>query len=226
VAGSARQREIHGRLVLGLLESLEEDGFKSQRRLAAELGIALGLVNAYLNRCIQKGLVKVAEAPARRYSYYLTPKGFIEKSRLSIEYLTCSFGFFRAAKLDCLKLFDLARQRGLFRFVLEGASDLAEIVMICARDTDIQIVAIVDSMANRPRFAGVPIFRAYTEILESVDALVITHFGYTQSDFSMAVAHFGADRVLVPTLLLKSITREAELYGTESLVRRPYAPKR
>src|SRR4029079_17507787 len=124
-------------------------------------------VNAYLNRCIQKGLVKVAEAPARRYSYYLTPKGFIEKSRLSIEYLTYSFGFFREAKLDCLKLFDLARQRGLFRFVLEGASDLAEIVMICARDTDIQIVAIVDSMANRPRFAGVPIFRAYTEILES-----------------------------------------------------------
>ena len=211
MAVAAKRRENHGRLVLGLLESLEEDGFKSQRRLAAELGVALGLVNAYLNRCIQKGLVKVAEAPAHRYTYYLTPKGFIEKSRLSIDYLTYSFGFFREAKLDCLKLFDLARERGLVKFAIEGVSDLAEIVIICARDTDIQIVAIVDPTTNRRRLAGVPIFRAYTEIADVVDALVVAQFGYTQSDISAAVAHFGADRVLIPTLLLKSITRETGL---------------
>ena len=92
------------RVVLGLLESVEQDGGKSQRRLAAELGIALGLVNAYLNRCIQKGLVKVSQAPARRYAYYLTPQGFVEKSRLSLEYLTYSFRFFRQARLDCQQL--------------------------------------------------------------------------------------------------------------------------
>ena len=47
--------------------------------LAAELGMAVGLVNAYLNRCIQKGLVKATQAPARRYAYYLTPQGFARK---------------------------------------------------------------------------------------------------------------------------------------------------
>ena len=100
VAASIRPSEDE-RVVLGLLESVEQDGAKSQRRLAAELGIAVGLVNAYLNRCIQKGLVKVSQAPARRYAYYLTPQGFVEKSRLSLEYLTYSFRFFRQAKLDC-----------------------------------------------------------------------------------------------------------------------------
>jgi DNA-binding MarR family transcriptional regulator len=208
VAVSAQERGHDGRLVLGLLESVEEDGFKSQRRLAAELGIALGLVNAYLNRCIQKGLVKAAKAPARRYAYYLTPKGFIEKSRLSIEYLTYSFGFFREAKLDCLKLFDQARQRGLVRFALEGVSDLAEIAIICARDTDIQVVAIVDATTNRRHLAGIPIIQGYAKIANAVDGLVITQFGFTQANLSTAVAHFGADRVLLPRLLLKSITRE------------------
>jgi hypothetical protein len=209
VAVPVRQRGDDGRLVLGLLESVDEDGFKSQRRLAAELGIALGLVNAYLNRCIQKGLVKVAEAPARRYVYYLTPKGFVEKSRLSLEYLTYSFGVFRDAKLDCIRLFDLARQRGLVRFALDGASDLAEIAIICARDTHIQIVAVVDATTTRPRVSGIPVLRSYAEITDVVDGLIITQFGYTDANIAKAVAKFGPDRVLVPRLLLKSIKRDA-----------------
>ena len=53
-------------ILLGILESVERNGGQSQRHLAAELGIALGLVNAYLKRCVRKGLVKVSEAPARR----------------------------------------------------------------------------------------------------------------------------------------------------------------
>ena len=53
-------------ILLGLLESVERDGAKSQRRLAGELDIALGLVNAYIRRCIKKGLVKVTQAPAGR----------------------------------------------------------------------------------------------------------------------------------------------------------------
>ena len=114
------------RLVLGLLESVEQDGAKTQRRLAAELGIAVGLVNAYLNRCIQKGLVKVTEAPARRYAYYLTPQGFVEKSRLSLQYLTYSFRFFRQAKIDCLNAFQAARELGIGHVALSGVSDLAE----------------------------------------------------------------------------------------------------
>ena len=57
----------NSRIVLGLLHSVERDGGQSQRRLGSELGIALGLVNAYLKRCVKKGLIKVGHAPARRY---------------------------------------------------------------------------------------------------------------------------------------------------------------
>src|ERR1700687_3553185 len=96
------------RIVLDLLNSVD-DGAQSQRRIAEELGIALGLVNAYLKRCIKKGLVKVGQAPARRYAYYLTPQGFAEKSRLTVEYLSDSFSFFRRARTDCAAVFATAR---------------------------------------------------------------------------------------------------------------------
>src|SRR5438045_4898592 len=84
----------NARIVLGLLESVERDGVQSQRKLASELGIALGLVNAYLKRCVRKGLLKIGQAPPRRYAYYLKPHGFAEKSRLTVEYLYSSFYFF------------------------------------------------------------------------------------------------------------------------------------
>ena len=102
----------NNRIVLGLLESLGRESAQSQRRLAAELGIAVGLVNIYLKRCVKKGLLKMSDAPARRYAYYLTPQGFSEKARLTLEYLSFSFDLFRRAKADCRSVFVAAGTLG------------------------------------------------------------------------------------------------------------------
>src|SRR3974390_3018174 len=123
------------RIMLGVLESVQRGEVQSQRRLASELGVALGLVNAYLKRCITKGLVKVGDAPARRYAYYLTPRGFTEKSRLTFEYLSYSFSLFRRAKTEYTATLNEARERGIGRVALLGVSDLAENAAIRALDT-------------------------------------------------------------------------------------------
>src|SRR3984893_2203604 len=131
------------RIGIGRLTSVEFDGARSQRRIAAELDVALGLVNAYLKRAIKKGLVKVRQAPARRYAYYLTPQGFSEKSRLTIEYLSSSFSLFRKAKEEYARIFERAHALGFDRIVLAGKSDLCEIAILCALDSPISIVAVV-----------------------------------------------------------------------------------
>src|SRR6185312_15137881 len=131
------------RIMLGLLDAVEQDRAQSQRLLASELGIALGLVNAYLKRCVKKGLVKVSEAPTRRYAYYLTPQGFAEKSRLTVDYLSYSFSFFRRARSDCADAFAAAEANGWTKVVLAGRSDLAEIARICAIETRVDVIGIV-----------------------------------------------------------------------------------
>src|SRR5246500_2929871 len=138
------------RIVLNLLNSVD-DGAQSQRRIAEDLGIALGLVNAYLRRCIKKGLVKVSEAPARRYAYYLTPRGFAEKSRLAVDYMSYSFWLFRRARSDYAKVLGVARARGFTRIALAGVSDLAEIAAICALEDGTQIAAVIDPASTRAR---------------------------------------------------------------------------
>jgi DNA-binding MarR family transcriptional regulator len=189
------------RIVLGLLTSVEVDGQRSQRRIAAELGVALGLVNAYLKRSIKKGLVKVGQAPARRYAYYLTPQGFSEKSRLTIEYLTSSFSLFREAKEDYGKVFDRAHRLGLGRIVLAGKSDLCEIAILCAVDGPVTIVAVVDPDDNASPFIGVKVVQSYADVAEPFDGIVVTELTRARSVFDEAIAAFGAQRVLAPDLL-------------------------
>ncbi len=191
----------HERIVLGLLSSVENDGEQSQRHIAAELGIALGLVNAYLKRCIKKGLVKVHDAPARRYAYYLTPQGFAEKSRLTVQYLSDSFSFFRLAKSDCARVFELAKARGFGRLVLAGKSDLAEIAILSAVETGVAVVAVVDPRSEDVRFVGVDVRRSFEEIEVQFDAVIVTDVARAKTSFDTAVAVVGADRVLVPALL-------------------------
>ena len=64
------------KITLGLLNMVQGNSAMSQRSMAGDLGIALGLANSYLKRCVKKGLIKVSQAPAIRYVYYLTPNGF------------------------------------------------------------------------------------------------------------------------------------------------------
>jgi DNA-binding MarR family transcriptional regulator len=190
----------NARIMLGLLESVER-GATSQRSLADELGIALGLVNAYLKRCVKKGLVKVRQAPARRYAYYLTPHGFAEKSRLTVEFLSSSFGFFRQAKADCSAALQTAAARGLQRIALAGISDLAEVAMICAPECGVQIVAVVDPRSTLSRFVGLPVVTSIEAIAADCDGVLVTDLVRARETFEAAAARLGADRVLAPRLL-------------------------
>jgi len=117
-------------IVLRLLSSIERDSAITQRKLAGHLGIALGLANAYLRRCIRKGFVKVTRVPLNRYAYYLTPQGFTEKSRLTADYFSASLNFFRRARGDCRALLAQCATDGWSRVALYGAGDLAEIAML------------------------------------------------------------------------------------------------
>jgi DNA-binding MarR family transcriptional regulator len=200
----------NARIVLGLLESVERDGAQSQRKLASDLGIALGLVNAYLKRCVKKGLLKIGQVPPRRYAYYLTPHGFAEKSRLTVEYLSSSFSFFRRAREDCSSVLKIARSRGWNRVVLVGVSDLAEIATICALEEGITIVAVVDANATSDRFVGTLVVHSLEAVPGQFDALVVTDLQATRESIKPVIGQFGTDRVLIPALLGIPLNRATE----------------
>jgi len=193
--------------MLGLLAAVERDSALTQRHLARELGIALGLANAYLRRCAKKGLIKMRQVPLNRYAYYLTPRGFAEKSRLTAEYLSTSFDFFRQARRDCATLLAAAVERGWRRVALVGAGELAEIAVLGAAESGVDIVAVID--AEGPRScAGRPVVADLAALSPgaALDAVIVTDMRAPQACYeatltAAAVQGLSAERVLAPQLL-------------------------
>jgi hypothetical protein len=183
------------RVLLGLLHSVERDAIQSQRSLASEFGVALGMVNTCLRYCVRKGYVRVKRIPARRYAYFVTPKGIMEKSRLTAAHLSSSLSFFRQAREDCRASFRMAQSRGWRRLALVGAGELADIAMLCAEGEMIDLVGMVDDAYPKSLFRKLPVTRTVAS-LPPVDGLIVTEMHTPQATYNRLVSEIDPQRVL------------------------------
>ncbi|GIK98108.1 MAG: hypothetical protein BroJett029_23170 [Alphaproteobacteria bacterium] len=194
------KRALEMELTLRLLDDVGGERLTSQRSLALRLGIAVGLANAYLKRCMRKGWIKVRQVPARRYAYYLTPQGFAEKRRLTAEYLGYSLSFFRSARTQCLDLLEAARRRGATRILLAGGGDLAEIATLAAREAGVELVGAWAPGCNRTTIAGVPVLPELPAAT-AYDAVLLTEIRQPQERFEELRDRLGETPILAPALL-------------------------
>jgi DNA-binding MarR family transcriptional regulator len=188
------------RITLELLNAIHDGKASSQRSLARDLGIALGLANAYVKRCITKGYIKVQQIPRNRYAYYLTPQGFTEKTRLTARFLSQSFSLFREARQQYAALLDHCRREGWARVALYGAGSLAEIVQVIASAQGVSVVAIVDPDGAAGSDGSVPTYRDLASV-GPVDAVIITDLQDPQRGFDALAAEIPPQRLLAPPLL-------------------------
>jgi DNA-binding transcriptional regulator LsrR (DeoR family) len=195
-----QQTDSETAITLNLLNAVEENDAVTQRSMAREMGIALGLANAYLKRCVRKGLIKVIQAPPNRYSYYLTPEGFGEKSKLTAQYLAGSFRFFRNARVQCAKALTRCRAHGWQRVALVGVSELAEIATLTARDADMTLVGIIDTNSRKRRFADLKVSRNL-EAFHGIDAVIVTDLAKPQATYDALAGKLEDNRILTPSLL-------------------------
>jgi hypothetical protein len=186
--------------LLGLLHSVSRGGSRSQRHMASEINMALGLVNTYLKFCVRKGYVKVKRAPTRRYAYFLTPKGMAEKSRLTVAHLTHSLSFFRSARENSDRLFDEAEARGWRRIGLAGSGELAEIVFLCVDAHAPRLVGVIDPNAKRTSFRGLPVVSC-AAALGNVDAVIVAEQDDPQGAYDRLRSEMDMERILVLEVL-------------------------
>lgn len=189
------------RLTLELLGAIERGGDVSQRHLASQMGVALGLTNLYLKRCAKKGLVKIREAPANRYFYYLTPKGFAEKSRLTARFLSDSLSFYRHSAESLNELYRDCIAEGWRRLVLCGLSDLTEIAMLRINETGLKVVGVYEPGSDTNEFLGRPVYRDWRSCPDA-DAYVVTGLRDPLVILAEVTRNVGdGERVLVPKVL-------------------------
>ena len=195
-------------LTLELLKAIDQKDDISQRHLAQQMGVALGLANSYLKRCVKKGWIKISTAPANRYMYYLTPTGFAEKARLTAEFFSTSLALFRQSGDEYTSIFEHCAQQQYSRIVLAGLSDLTEIALMRGLQSRANLVAVYQPGAGRSDFFDVPVVSVLPGI-DQYDCVVLTSMEQTNELLSELEVTVSQDRLFVPEMLLTMKYRQA-----------------
>ena len=163
--------DLESRRDLQLLEALEQESTVTQRTLAAQLGIALGLTNLYLKRLIHKGYVKCITVSPNRLMYSLTPKGVARKARLTYEFMKYSLDFYHDARRHLRRNLINGVSQGK-RIAIYGTGDAAELVYLLLREMGLELVAVFGPQQDG-QFLGLPIRAIADHHAEPFDILVV-----------------------------------------------------
>ncbi|MFA5074242.1 MAG: winged helix-turn-helix transcriptional regulator [Nitrospirota bacterium] len=139
---------------LQILDELSTNDTLTQRDLSTRLGLALGLVNSYIKNLVSKGFITVKAIPPKRYAYYLTPKGFAEKTRLTYDLLHDYTRIYKEARKNLKSLFKEMMNQGKKRVIFAGTDEVAEIAYITLQETDMQLVGIIATDEIGSNFFG------------------------------------------------------------------------
>ncbi|MFC1698972.1 winged helix-turn-helix transcriptional regulator [Candidatus Omnitrophota bacterium] len=136
---------------LQVLEEISKNSDISQRKLAQRLGVALGVTNACLKKMINKGLVKVKGLNHKRIAYYLTPKGFGEKTKLTYHFLQHTIHYYSDLKDSISAKLSTLSEAGHRRIVCYGAGEVMEVAFIILNESNFNffVLAIVDDNVNK-----------------------------------------------------------------------------
>ncbi|MBE7473071.1 MAG: winged helix-turn-helix transcriptional regulator [Anaerolineales bacterium] len=129
---------------LEILNHIEENPDTTQADLAIQLGVAVGSVNWYLKRLINKGYIKVTQMQRRRLRYLLTPKGLAEKAHLTTSFMQASLHWYRETRESSKRLLQEVQQAGYDTVCIEGDGDLAEIIYLTCLEAHIKVKRPVD----------------------------------------------------------------------------------
>lgn len=160
---------------LRILEEVEKTPNLSQRTLAKNLNVALGVANACIHTLVRKGMIKISGDNNRSITYHLTKKGILHKSMLAMEWTKNTISFYREARQQVvLKLANLS-DKGVKTIVLYGVNELTEIAAIVASETNIEILGIInnDDSYVKKSLLGVPIGNINLIKDKNPDAIVV-----------------------------------------------------
>ena len=128
---------------LTLFNTVESRPEINQRQLARELDVSLGLTNTYFQRVLKKGWVRANQVKPRRWLYFLTPQGALEKSRLSLSYMHRTLESFRELKRKGDEHLRILSNKGVSGIHLCGEKDLTEVLSFCFSGVEIELLSMI-----------------------------------------------------------------------------------
>ncbi len=161
---------------LQILNEISKDYPVTQREMAKNLNIALGLANTYLKRLARKGHIMVKTMPGNRIIYNLTPQGIAEKASLTHEYMKYSFEYYKNIRMKFKESFFEIEKSRVRKIVFYGAGEVAEIAYISLNGLNLDLLFLVDDYRNGAKFLDKDVHTKEKLLQTDFDKVIITAF--------------------------------------------------
>jgi DNA-binding MarR family transcriptional regulator len=124
---------------LAILDRVIADPDISQAALAGDLQVAIGTVNARMQRLVKKGYVQVERTRRRKLRYKVTPAGLTFHQALTHAYLEQSFFLYRHVRQKVKNVLRTLKDADVHRVRLVGEGDVAEICRLTCLEQHISL---------------------------------------------------------------------------------------
>ena len=135
-----------------ILDLIEKNKNITQRKMSESIGIAVSMVNKYLDDYEKSGYIKRKYKTTKTVKYLVTKKGTERRKLLNIWYLKSSHDVYISAKDNITSFLNQIIEKGFKKILLYGAGEVAEIMLQVMNDDNnipLKVLAVVDDDMNR-----------------------------------------------------------------------------
>lgn len=130
------------KILTNIQKTLEVDPNANQRILAQNSNVSLGMMNAVLKRCIERGWLAVKNLNMKKVCYCLTAQGFEEISRRSTNYMKRSFSMMNDYAAGVTKALNEAKLNGCDKVVLIGRSNVQFVLEWACEKNNLEFILL------------------------------------------------------------------------------------
>jgi DNA-binding MarR family transcriptional regulator len=137
-----------------LLNEIARDSLVTQAALSKRLGIAVGSVNWYIKRLIQRGWIKVSHMDRTRLKYDLTSQGMHVFSNRAMLYARDSLKVYGDLRIKAKNLIGELKHRGVRQVYLSGNDEMMDILRLTCIENGISFSQAPRVVMLRPAGQG------------------------------------------------------------------------
>ncbi len=163
---------------LSVLLAIHDAPESSQHGIGKTTRLSSSMVNNYIKRLKEEGLITISGNTNRTQSYHLTADGQQMLREALLEYSADIVQLYGSVKREIAKILSGFYQEGIRTVVLFGAAETAEVVHLAIKQTQLVMIGVVDSDASKH---GKPFNGLLIQPPEEIkrirpDAVIITSF--------------------------------------------------
>ncbi|WP_294431720.1 winged helix-turn-helix transcriptional regulator [uncultured Treponema sp.] len=120
-----------------IADTLKEDPLASQRVLAENAGMSIGLMNAVIKRFVERGWIMLTNVNLRKLSYAITPAGIAELTARSQNFAKRTFAIANKYNETFCQAVSDAKKQGKNKLVLYGSSYIKFLLVYACQTYDV-----------------------------------------------------------------------------------------